>query len=372
MLTADGCARRRERLRERSPATCDAWLLTTPESLNYFAAYVPSPFVFSTVESSAALILTRGRSLLIADNLLKTFIDRSQVDEVVCLEWYAGRKSAPPRRQSLAIAVRENLPPGAESLGVEAMGQAIPTRDRELFALDPILRQLRRSKDPDEIALIRRSVMAGEAGHAAALETVEPGMTELEVFLLVQAATTRALGEPAPIYGDFVSGPRCELERGGPPSPRVIERGDLFLLDYSVVVHGYRADFTNTFVVGAEPTPRQREFAEICLGAMEAGEKRLAPNIDGRRIHSMVSDYLSSRSLAPLSGSHSGHGLGLGHPEPPYFVPESTDQLVVGDVVALEPGLYVPGVGGMRFERNYLITADGHERLTNHHLGLEL
>ena len=57
--------------------------------------------------------------------------------------------------------------------------------------------------------------------------------------------------------------------------------------------------------------------------------------------------------------SHTGHGLGLGHPEPPYIVPESTDTLQAQDVVALEPGLYVPGVGGMRFERNYLITADG-------------
>ena len=67
--------------------------------------------------------------------------------------------------------------------------------------------------------------------------------------------------------------------------------------------------------------------------------------------------------------SHSGHGLGLGHPEPPYLVPESTETLQSGDVVALEPGLYVPGVGGMRFERNYLIT-DGHETLTRHRLGL--
>ena len=66
--------------------------------------------------------------------------------------------------------------------------------------------------------------------------------------------------------------------------------------------------------------------------------------------------------------SHSGHGLGLGHPEPPYFVPESDDTLEVGDVVALEPGLYIEGVGGMRFERNYLITADGFETLSRHEI----
>ena len=64
------------------------------------------------------------------------------------------------------------------------------------------------------------------------------------------------------------------------------------------------------------------------------------------------------------------HGLGLGHPEPPYLVPESIETLQAHDVVALEPGLYLPGVGGMRFERNYLITDRGHETLTRHQLGL--
>ncbi len=69
--------------------------------------------------------------------------------------------------------------------------------------------------------------------------------------------------------------------------------------------------------------------------------------------------------------SHSGHGLGLSHPEPPYFVRDSTDTVLAGDVVAIEPGLFVDGVGGMRFEQNYLVTADGFEKLTHHRLTLE-
>ncbi len=67
---------------------------------------------------------------------------------------------------------------------------------------------------------------------------------------------------------------------------------------------------------------------------------------------------------------HTGHGLGLGHPEPSYLVPESIDTLQAHDVLALEPGLYLPEVAGMRFERNYLITVGGHETLTRHQLGL--
>ena len=174
------------------------------------------------------------------------------------------------------------------------------------------------------------------------------------------------------MYGDFVSGPRCETERGGPPSRRVIERGDLFLLDFSVVVHGYRADFTNTFVVGDEPSPRQNELYEICMGVLEAGESLLRPGVEARQVDAAVRGHFASLAGDSYFPSHTGHGLGLGHPEPPYVVPESTETLQSHDVVALEPGLYVPGVGGMRFERNYHIddSVRGHEILTRHRLGL--
>ncbi len=74
------------------------------------------------------------------------------------------------------------------------------------------------------------------------------------------------LGEPAILYGDFASGPRCEIEKGGSPTSRKIEPGDLLLLDFSVVVSGYRGDFTNTFAVGRGPTARQQELFEACLG----------------------------------------------------------------------------------------------------------
>jgi Xaa-Pro aminopeptidase len=373
-LTAIGCAERRQRLWKLvgDPHRADALIITSPESLVYYANYVPSPFVFNTVESAAALVLLPDRSVLIGDNLLHTFLDQSFTDEVVCLEWYSGKKSAPPRRFSLAEAVHDQLPPKLNGrVGTESFSTS-HFKKTESFSLDPIIRKMRRSKDPDELAVIRRSVQAGEAAHAAAHSRIEPGMTELDAFLIVQQAATSEVGEPVLVYGDFVSGPRCERERGGPPSGRMIERGDLFLLDFSVVVNGYRADFANTFVVGAEPTPRQNELYEICMGALEAGEALLGRGFEAKRVHIAVRDHFALLEVDQYFPSHSGHGLGLGHPEPPYLVSKSTETLLSHDVVALEPGLYVPGVGGMRFERNYAIddSSRGHEILTRHRLGL--
>jgi Xaa-Pro aminopeptidase len=151
---------------------------------------------------------------------------------------------------------------------------------------------------------------------------------------------------------------------------RQVQRGDLFLLDYSAVLYGYRADFTNTWVVDGEPTSRQRELAAICLEAVTAGENLLKPGCGGRDIDAALRDVFRNHHVLEHFPHHSGHGIGLGHPDPPYFTPDSDDVLLEGDVVTLEPGLYVKGVGGMRFERNYLIRATGFELLTRHRLGL--
>jgi len=131
-----------------------------------------------------------------------------------------------------------------------------------------------------------------------------------------------------------------------------------------------RDDLTNTFVVGDEPTPRKIELYEICMGALAAGEALLRPDVPAAQIDAAVRGHFAANGFDGHFPTHSGHGLGLGHPEPPYLVPESIETLQAHDVVALEPGLYLPGVGGMRFERNYLTTDCGHETLTRRQLAL--
>jgi Xaa-Pro aminopeptidase len=377
MLTAEGCARRRERLWRALPDECDALIVADPSHLAYFAGYVASPFLFRSVEAGALLLLQPERATLVADNLLGPFVERAHVDEVVAPVWYEAKTKAPHRLGMLvASALGQMAAMPAHRLGVEMT--AVPSglieglRAKrpgiELLDISPLIRPLRRAKDPDEVETLRRSMRAGEAAHAAALAQVEPGMTELDAFAIVQGAALQAAGEPVLVYGDFASGPRCETERGGPPTSRTIERGDLLLLDFSVVVSGYRGDFTNTFAVGAPPTSGQRRLFEACVGALEAGEATLRAGTPARDVDAAVRGHFGALGLEEHFGSHSGHGLGLGHPEPPYLVPGSDEVLVAGDVVAIEPGLYIQGVGGMRFERNYLVTKDGFETLSRHEI----
>jgi Xaa-Pro aminopeptidase len=380
MLTAEGCAARRQRLWKALPIECDVLIVGDPSHLTYFTGFAPSPFEFRTVESGALLVLRPGRATLVADNLLGPFVARAHVDESVAPVWYEGKRSAPHRRITLVESTLGHLAATtAKRVGVELAsvpagvveGLRALRPGIEIVDISPVIRPLRRSKDPDELALLQRSMRAGEAAQAAALAEIKPGMTELDAFLIVQNAAMRAIGEQAIVYGDFASGPRCATDKGGPPTARVIERGDLILLDFSVIVSGYRGDFTNTFVVEGKASPRQRSLFEACVGAMQAGEAVLKPGTPARDVDAAVRGHFAKLGLDLSFTSHSGHGLGLGHPEPPYFVPESDDTLVAGDVVALEPGQYVEGVGGMRFERNYLITSDGFETLSNHEIRID-
>ncbi|MBX7167770.1 MAG: Xaa-Pro peptidase family protein [Pirellulales bacterium] len=380
MLTAEGCRQRRERLWAACPESLDALLIADPQHLVYLADYAPSPFVFRTTNSGALLVLTRqGPSILIADNFMKAVADAAHVDERVLPIWYRGVETAPIRRGRLIEAVAERLGqlPGTHfgyEPGHVPAGVVERLRDERgeisLFDIAPILHRLKRSKDADELAMIRRSLRAAEAGYAAALAEARPGMSELDLFLLVQNAVLRADGEQLQLYGDFVSGPRTAAV-GGLPSARVIEPGDLVLIDFSAVVHGYRGDLANTFACGAGPTPRQREMYEAILEALAAAETVLAAGRPARDVDRTVRSSFAARGLAERFTSHSGHGIGLGHPDPPYFVPESADVLQVGDVVAVEPGLYFPGEFGMRYEHNYLITESGYERLSQHALQID-
>jgi Xaa-Pro aminopeptidase len=380
MLTAAGCVARRARLWKRLPAHVEWVLVTDPAHLTYFANFHPSPFVFNSQSARATLLLGRdGASILIADNVQQPFLDAAFAEEKIAPVWYRCIESPGHRGTFLIDAVLKRLATIAgTSFAIEPAscpsglldGLRAARNDLVLTDLDQTVRDLRRAKDPDEIALIRRSLAAATAGLKAAMAQLSPGMTEFDAYRLVQRVAGEAAGQHILLYGDFVSGPRCE-QVGGPPTDRAIEAGDLVLLDFSAVIYGYRGDFCNTFVCGGKPTPKQRELFEACLAAMEAGERQLRAGVSCRDVDAAVRNSLKERQLAEYFPHHAGHGVGLGHPDPPYFVPESSETLIAGDVVTLEPGVYLPGVGGMRFERDYLITETGYETLSDHPIGIE-
>lgn len=361
MLSAEGCRARRVRLWDaiRDRIDVPALVLTDPIHLRYLANFYVDPFSLGADFGGVLVVRSGGDATLYHDRRLPESVKAAHADHDEIVSWYDGQTPGQgPRRLALRPAV-------------EANGGRI--HDSLADPLSPVvtgaITELRRRKDPDELDVLRACMRATEAGHAWARGNIRAGMTELDVYEGVFATCATAVGHPAIVYGDFAVSPGS-ARRGGPPTTQELRAGDMFILDYSVVLSGYRSDFTNTLVVGRKPNADQRRLFDACVAAMHAGERMLKAGATCQAVYDIVRGALGAAGLADHFPHHAGHGLGLGHPEAPFFVRHSAETLVAGDVVTLEPGVYVDGIGGIRIEHNYHVTATGFERLSNHEITL--
>jgi Xaa-Pro aminopeptidase len=233
-------------------------------------------------------------------------------------------------------------------------------------ALDEHAAALRRIKDADEIALIRAAVTANDVGFGAAAMNIAAGVSEFTVHNLVVEAVQKATGVPVDMTGPnnaFISGPRTMLLAAG-ATPRRLEHGDLFIVDINPVIRQYKGDTTRTFSVG-HPTSEQQRVHDALVRGLESAEKIAKPGVPASAVANALQEPIIAAGCGALT-VHGGHGIGLEHLERPYIIPGDDMPLEEGMVIALEPGVYLPGVGGLRIEDNYLVTANGLEVLSHY------
>ena len=343
------------------PPETDYLLLADPIHLVYFANFWVDPISLGAGFPGYLMIRKDGHAKLLHDNRTPKSTQSAHVEERREIPWYDGQTPGHGPRQ-LAVLSEVNPMRG---------GVRVHDRPGDLLAAQLVhtVAQMRRQKDPDEVEMLRTCMRATEAGHAWARANVKQGMTELDVYGGISAACVKAAGLPVIVYGDFAVSPG-PARRGGPPTDRVLKAGDMMILDFSVVIQGYRSDFTNTLVLGGKPTAEQQRLYDLCMKAMAAGEKELRAETSCLSVYQAVRGAFDKEGMADSFVHHAGHGLGITHPEVPYLVRGATQTLLTGDVVTLEPGLYIDGVGGIRIEHNYLITPAGFERLSNHTIAL--
>lgn len=390
MLTLEGCLARRKRLWASLPADVEWILVADPRHVQYLCNFWVQPLSFSTGERGWLCLERSGRATLLGDNFaLRAGVHKPYVDREIVEKWYDHKHSVINRDHALLAALKQLQPDlnGRKGL-VEA--EVLPVAAADLLGVPPesrnasqepdhgptftdlgtAIRVCRRQKEADEIALLRHCMKAGEAGIEACRQKIRPGVTELELYRAVADASIAAAGRPGLVYGDFRATNATKPKVGGMPTDYMLQEGDLYILDFSVLLDGYRGDFTNTFAVG-KINPALREMHALCMAGMKGGEAQLRSGAKASAVHAAVFKPFANAGRPELFTHHAGHGIGLAHPEPPILVPESTDVLVAGDVVTLEPGAYQEGIGGMRIEHNYLITATGYERMTNHVIALD-
>ncbi|MDB5096652.1 MAG: Xaa-Pro dipeptidase [Cyanobacteria bacterium RYN_339] len=230
----------------------------------------------------------------------------------------------------------------------------------ELVPTRGIVERAREVKDADELVLVRAAADITSGAILRALEVMSVGMSERAVASLVEAEFWR-LGADGPAFPTLVaSGPRSALPHPR-PGDRLIEAGDLVLIDAGAVVEGYRADMSRTVVVGP-PTRKQRAVWDAVHAALEAGLARVRPGVAASAVDAACRKALQARGFAAVHDT--GHGVGLDLHEGPRVAGDSEDVLAPGMVITVEPGVYEAGWGGVRLEQLVLVTPAGPEVLT--------
>jgi Xaa-Pro aminopeptidase len=241
-----------------------------------------------------------------------------------------------------------------------ALRQAFP--GVALHDVSAELAEVRVVKDSLDLERLALALHLCDVGQLACKELAEPGMTEIELFSAIRGQMEAAAGERIPILADLCSGPRS-AEAGGPPTDRVLAEGDWIQCDLVPRRLGYWADSCNGVVVG-EPTAQQREWQSIAAEALQLGMDAVKPGMRAGDLDRLIRGHLSRQGYD--YPHHSGHGLGVTFHEEPRIVPGADTVLQPNMVLALEPAVYVPGLGGVRLEHVFRVTAGGAELLSKY------
>jgi Xaa-Pro aminopeptidase len=229
---------------------------------------------------------------------------------------------------------------------------------------DESLAQLRMCKDAREIAAMRRAVDIAQKALLATLPSIRPGATEKQIAAELTLQLLRAGSEPDFPFSPIVSGGPNSANPHASPTNRPLQPGDLLVIDWGAIYDAYVSDLTRTFAIG----PVEDELAQIArivLQANTAGREAAGPEIAAEEVDQAARGVIEAAGYGVYFIHRTGHGLGMEGHEPPYIRAGNTLLLQPGMTFTVEPGIYLPGRGGVRIEDNVAITADGTECLSD-------
>ena len=261
---------------------------------------------------------------------------------------------------------------GAERVGFESsalsyaawqgLDEAARAAGAELVPCEGVVEDLRAVKDEDEIALIRAGGEMCDQIYAWLAEEGLAGREEREVAWAIERHA-RELGAEGASFAPIVASGANGAQPHAVPGPLEIERSTLVVLDLGALVGGYCSDCTRTFATGPSE-PEMMDVYETVLRAQEAALALVAPGQDCQEVHETARRVIDEGGYGEFFNHGTGHGVGIDMHEEPRFRNGMGGTLAQGNVVTVEPGVYLPGRFGVRIEDLVLVTEDGHEVLT--------
>lgn len=233
----------------------------------------------------------------------------------------------------------------------------------ELVPAGKLVENIRMVKDEAELAVMREACAIADRAFRHMLDVLKPGMTERDAALELEFFMRKEGASGTSFETIIASGERSALPHGT-ASDRVMGSGEFVTLDFGAYYSGYCSDLTRTVVLGP-PTDRHREIYDIVLEAQQAVLEGIRPGMTGREADRIARDIIEKHGYGDLFGHGTGHGLGLEIHEEPRLSKGGAIVLEPGMTVTVEPGIYVPGFGGVRIEDDIVITDNGADLLTH-------
>ena len=251
-----------------------------------------------------------------------------------------------------------------DALGVEswrALTKELPNQTA-LEINNSYLAALRAVKDKQEIEFMRKAGELTSEGMKAAYDAVKPGACEFEVAAEIEYAMRRRGAGPTAFETIVASGACSAFPHGG-CSGREIREGDLVVVDIGATYNYYCSDMTRTLVAG-NPSEKQQKIYDVVKEAQQNAFETIATGMPVAEVDTAARKVIESAGYGEFFVHRLGHGVGLEVHEPPSLNAVSKDKLVAGNVVTDEPGIYLPGFGGVRIEDTVLVQKGGAEKLT--------
>ncbi|HZG17162.1 MAG TPA: Xaa-Pro peptidase family protein [Candidatus Bathyarchaeia archaeon] len=337
----------------------DAMLITLPQHIYYLTGFLNEPH-----KRFMGLVLPKGEEPFLIVPLLD--IEKAQQASSVTKIFACADTENP------YDLLKEKLPVSISRLGVEeehlhvARYRAVmaATGAKESIDAGEPLREMRMIKSAEEIGKMKRAITLIEEVLAAALGHVKAGVTEIEIVAEMEYQMKK-LGAEGPAFDTIVlSGEKSSLPHGT-PGTRKIQNGELLLFDSGVLVDGYHSDISRTFGVG-EIHEKLVDMYETVLEANLASISAVQPGVAFATIDQAAREIIAQKGYGKYFLNRVGHGLGLEIHEYPSIHGNNHDIVREGMVFTIEPGIYIPQLGGVRIEDNVFVTSGGAEVLTSY------
>jgi len=330
----------------------DALLLFGLPSIRYFCAFTGTDGV---------LLLTHENSVFMTDSRYKKQAgEQVQADKIVC---YTNKLAAIVDELKTRELTRVGF--DADKLTVSVFDELSLLSQSSVtwFPLGEPLRTIRACKHDDELLDLQKAADLNYAAFKQVLPTIQPGVSEREIALELEFALKRLGGECNAFDFIVASGHRGALPHGVATEKR-LETGELVTIDFGTRVNGYYSDETVTLAVG-EVNGKLRQIFDIVLKAHDLALAATRSGIELCDLDAVARDYINSQGYGDYFGHGLGHGVGLEIHEFPALSPRADAKALAGMVITIEPGIYIPGFGGVRIEDTVAVTENGYEVLTS-------